>query len=64
MTLAAFSMGSLAMWSAATIPGVVLFAFMSWRVDLAGVIALSALVLALRARVAEEQPVALGLGAS
>jgi hypothetical protein len=62
MTLAAFSMGSLATWTAFVLPGFVLFGFMSWRVDVALALAAAAIVVALRARVAEEQPVALGLG--
>jgi hypothetical protein len=62
MTLAAFAMRALATWTASVIPGFVLFGFMSWRVDLALGIAVGALVVALRARVADEQPLALGLG--
>jgi hypothetical protein len=62
MTLAAFSMGSLAMWTATTIPGLIVFGFMSWRVDVALAIAVGAIVVALRARAGDEQPMALGLG--
>jgi hypothetical protein len=40
----------------------VLFGFMSWRIDVALAIAVAAIVVALRARVADEQPLALGLG--
>lgn len=64
MTLAAFSMGSLAMGTASMIPGFVWFGFMSWRIDVALVVSISAIAVALRARVAEEQPVALGLGST
>jgi hypothetical protein len=62
MTLAAFSMGSLAMWTAGIIPGFVLFGFRNWRVNVALAIAVGAIVVALRARVVDEQPTALGLG--
>lgn len=62
MRLAAFSMGALAMWTATILPGFVLFGFMNWRLDVALAIAVSAVVVALRARVADEQPTALGLG--
>lgn len=62
MTLAAFGMGALAMWTASMLPGFVLFGFMSWRIDVALAIAVAAIVVALRARVADEQPLALGLG--
>ena len=64
MALAAFSMGLLAMWTASMIPGFLAFGFMSWRIDVALVVSMAAIVVALRARVAEEQPVALGLDAS
>ena len=62
MTLAAFAMRALATWTASILPGFVLFGFMSWRVDLALGIAAAAVVVALRARVTDEQPVVLGLG--
>ena len=61
MTLAAFGMRPLAMWVASVAPGVFLYGFSSWRVDVALPIALSALLVALRARAADEQPLALGL---
>jgi hypothetical protein len=61
MTLAAFSMGSLAMWTASMLPGFVRFGFISWRIDLALVISVSAIVVSLRARIADEQPMVLGL---
>jgi len=61
MTLAGFSMRALAAWVAGLIPGFVMFGFLQWREDAALAIALAAIVVALRARVAEEQPTALGL---
>lgn len=61
MTLAAFSMGSLAAWTASTLAGTVLFGFMNWRIDVALIISVAALVVALQARIADEQPMALGL---
>ena len=62
MTLAAFGMRALAMWTASIIPGFVLAGFLNWRIDLALAIAVGAVVIALRARVVDEQPTALGLG--
>jgi hypothetical protein len=62
MTLAAFGMRALATWTASIAPGFVLLGFMSWRIDVALSISVGAIVVALRARVADEQPVALGLG--
>jgi len=62
MPLAAFGMRALAVWAASIIPGFMLLGFMNWRVDVALAIAVAALVVALRARVADEQPTALGLG--
>jgi len=64
ITLAAFGMRALAMWTASIVPGFVLVGFLNWRVDLALAIAVAAIVISLRAGVAEEQPVALGLGES
>jgi hypothetical protein len=64
MTLAAFSMRPLAAWTAAMIPGFVYAGFLEWRIDAALVIALVAIVVALRARATEEQSVALGLSGS
>jgi hypothetical protein len=61
MTLAAFSMRSLAAWVATLIPAFAFGGFLNWRIDGAVTIALAAIVIALRARVAEEQPMALGL---
>jgi hypothetical protein len=62
MTLAAFGMRTLALWTAAALPGFAMFGFLSWRVDAAMAISVAALVVALRARPGEEQPLALGLG--
>jgi hypothetical protein len=61
MTLAAFSMRALAAWTATMVPGFVLFGFLSWRIDAGLAIAVAAILVALRARSAEEQPMALGL---
>jgi len=61
MTLAAFGMRALATWAAAIVPGFVLVSLTNWRNDAAFVIAIAALVAALRARTADEQPLALGL---
>jgi hypothetical protein len=67
MTLAAFGMRAVAVWAA-----VLIFALANsslrdsrtgWRMEVALAIAVGAIVVALRARVSEEQPVALGLGA-
>lgn len=62
MSLAAFGMRALAMWAATTLPGFLMFGFMSWRIDVALAIAVAGIVVALRASTAEEQPMALGLG--
>jgi hypothetical protein len=62
MTLAAFGMRALTMWTASIIPGFVFLGFLIWRVDLALAIAVGAIVIALRARGVDEQPMALGLG--
>ena len=61
MTLAAFGMRALAAWASALLPGFAIFGFRQWRIDAALAIAVAAIVVALRARVAEEQPMALGL---
>lgn len=61
LSLAAFGMRALAAWTAAILPGFAMYGFLSWRVDLAVLIAVAALVVALRARPADEQPLALGL---
>jgi hypothetical protein len=61
MTLAAFSMRTLAAWAAAMLPGFAFAGFLQWRIDVALAIAIAAIVVALRARPGEEQPVALGL---
>jgi hypothetical protein len=62
VTLAAFGMRALAAWVASVIAGIGLAGFVQWRVDAALMLAVGAVVVALRARVADEQPTALGLG--
>lgn len=65
MTLAAFSMRALAAWVAsAVVLGLTVIGFRDWRFDAALAIAAGAIVVALRVKGSEEQPVALGLGAS
>jgi hypothetical protein len=61
MTMAAFGMRALAAWAAALLPGFLMYGFLSWRIDAAVAISLAALVIAVRARVTDEQPLALGL---
>ena len=62
MPLGAFCMNALAAWTAALLPGFAMFGFLSLRGDAALAIALGAVVVALHARPADEQPLALGLG--
>jgi hypothetical protein len=62
MTLAAFGMRAIAVWAAVLIFTLANSSLLNWRMDLALAIALAAIVVGLRARVAEEQPTALGLG--
>jgi hypothetical protein len=62
MTLAAFGMRALAAWTAALVPGIAMQGFLEWRLDAALAIAVAAIAVALRARVGDEQPMALGLG--
>ncbi len=64
MTLAAFATRPLAIWVASALPFLFAGSYLSWRTDAAIAISVAALVVALRARVAEEQPLALGLGDS
>jgi hypothetical protein len=61
MTLAAFGMRALAAWVASVAPGFLMMGFTQWRIDTAFVIALAAIVIALRARIADERPAVLGL---
>jgi hypothetical protein len=61
MALVAFSMHPLAAWTAAMLPGFAFAGFTQWRIDAALAMAVGAIVVGLRARVAKEQPVALGL---
>ena len=64
LSLAAFGMRSLAAWAAAMAPGFAAFGLRQWRMDVAFLVAIASLVVALRARTAEEQPLALGLAGS
>jgi hypothetical protein len=62
MRLTAFSMHPLAVWVAGIVAELVGVRLMAWRVDLAAVIAVGAIVVGVRARMVDEQPTALGLG--
>jgi hypothetical protein len=62
ITLGAFGMRALAAWAATAVPAFVTVGLLQWRVDAAVAIAVAAIVVSLRARVADEQPTALGLG--
>jgi hypothetical protein len=62
VTLGAFGMRSLAAWAASAVPSLVMVGLLEWRFDAAVTIAVVAIAVALRARVADEQPTALGLG--
>jgi hypothetical protein len=64
ISLGAFGMRALATWTASILPGLVLFGFLNWRVDLAVAIAVVAIAVSLRAPRREEQPVTLGLSAN
>jgi drug/metabolite transporter (DMT)-like permease len=68
MTLAAFGMRAVAVWAAVLIFALANSDLLDWRLDwrmyVALAISVGAIVVALRARVSEEQPVALGLNAS
>jgi drug/metabolite transporter (DMT)-like permease len=61
LSLPAFCMNPLALWTATLVLTFVLFGLFNWRVDLALVIAAAAITVPLRARTADEQPVVLGL---
>lgn len=61
MPLAAFCMRPLAIWTASLVPGFALFGFLNWRMDAALLISLAAMAVALRSRISDEQPLALGL---
>jgi hypothetical protein len=61
ITLGAFGMRALAAWAATALPAFVTVGFSEWRVDAAFAIAVAAVATALRARVTDEQPTALGL---
>lgn len=64
LTLAAFGMRALAAWVATLAPGFALFGLRDWRMDVAFLGAIASLVVALRARTGEEQPLSLGLADS
>ncbi len=61
MPLAAFCMLPLAAWTASTFRNFLFAGFLDWRLDIALVIAATAVTVALHARVADEQPVELNL---
>jgi hypothetical protein len=61
MRLTAFCMHPLAVWTAAIVGELAVVRFALWMVDAAVAIALGAIAIGLRARVAEEQPTVLGL---
>jgi hypothetical protein len=62
MTLAAFGMGALAGWTASVVLAILFIGVRQWRIDVGLVVAVGAIVVALRARLSEEEPVGLGLG--
>jgi hypothetical protein len=62
ITLGAFGMRALAAWAATAVPAFATAGLLQWRVDAAFGIAVVAIAIALRARLADEQPTALGLG--
>jgi hypothetical protein len=61
MRLVGFSMHPLAVWTAAMVLELVSARFAAWRIDVAAVIAVGAIVVGVRARMVDEQPMALGL---
>lgn len=61
LPLPAFCMNTLALWAATLVLTFTLFGLLNWRVDLALSIAAAAITTALRARAADEHPLALGL---
>jgi hypothetical protein len=61
ITLGAFGMRAVAAWAATALPVFMTLGIFQWRVDAAFVIALAACGIALKARVAQEQPTVLGL---
>ncbi len=61
MRLSAFTLHPLAAWLASTLAGLALFGIADWRQDAAFAIGLGALLLGIRARAAEDRPIALEL---
>jgi hypothetical protein len=61
MRFTGFVMHPLAAWTAALVAELVVVWSAAWRVDLAAAIAVGAIVVGVRARMADEQPTALGL---
>lgn len=61
LPVSAFALHPIAVWTASIFGGVVVFGFANWRADSAALINLAALWFGLRARVSDEQPVALEL---
>jgi hypothetical protein len=62
MRLTGFSMHPLAVWTATLTTELAAARFAAWRIDLAAAIAIGAIAVGVRARMADEQPTALGLG--
>ncbi len=61
MRLTGFVMHPLAVWVAGIVWELMGVRFAAWRMDVAAVIAVGAIVVGVRARIADEQPTALGL---
>jgi hypothetical protein len=61
MRFTGFVMHPLAVWAATLVAELVVVRFAAWRIDLAATIAIGAIVVGVRARIADEQPTALGL---
>jgi hypothetical protein len=61
MPLPAFALHPLAIWSASVLAGIVLFGWSNWRMDLAVSVDIVALIVGLRARVSDQEPVSLDL---
>ena len=61
LSLAAFILHPLAIWTASLVAGLLTFGLANWRMDFAAAVALAALWSGLRSRTAHEQPLALEL---
>ena len=59
MPLSAFALHPIAVWTASILGGLVVFGLANWRMDAALAVNLAALWFGLRARVSDEQPIAL-----